>query len=49
MLSPSLHGLLVQAHVEELHRPAQTSDRRHAVAARGVEVCRPPVTSGPRS
>jgi hypothetical protein len=49
MLSPSLHSLLVQAHVAELHRPAQPYHRRPAVSARGGEICRPPVTSSPRS
>jgi hypothetical protein len=32
MYSPSLHGLLVQANGEELHRSVQASHRRRAVS-----------------
>jgi hypothetical protein len=41
MFSPAIQGLLVQARVEELHRAAQTSNRRIAIATPGSDVNRP--------
>jgi hypothetical protein len=44
MFSPSLQDLVVQAHVEELHRVAQTYNRGRVSAARIHEVDRPNAT-----
>jgi hypothetical protein len=41
MLSRPTQSLLVQARVEELHRVAQTSNRRNAVARHSSDVNRP--------
>ena len=41
MFSPTIQGLLVQARVEELHRAAQTSNRRSPIAAPGSDDNRP--------
>ena len=38
MFTPSLQSLVAQAHIEELHRAAQTQERAGAFAAAGHEV-----------
>jgi hypothetical protein len=36
MFSTSIQGLLAEAHIEELHRTAQTPGRRSAIASAGT-------------